>query len=114
MMGEKQGEVKTGHEIEKESARDKTILGRDQINDERADADNGLPQANAMFLQQVGSQRVIARAVASEILEGQSQHQQNTIDAIATPGQMPARRIEIYHQPYTQPEKSGGKADLTD
>ena len=61
MMRKQQDDIEQRNEVEEENARNECVLGRDQVKNERADAGDRLPQAEAMLAQQIVLQEIIAR-----------------------------------------------------
>ena len=114
MMGEQQNEIEQRNEVEEENARDKTVLRRDQVKNERADAGDRLAQAEAMLAQKAVLQEIIARAFAAERFNRQAEDEQAAINAVAPPGERRAGRVKGYHDPDADPKQECDENNLTE
>ena len=66
VMRKKKRDIKPRDKVEEEKSRDERVLGRDQIEDQRADAGEGLAQAQPVLPEQFVLEKIIFRSVAAE------------------------------------------------
>ena len=113
-MGEEQRDVEPRDKVEKENSRNERVLGGDEVNHQHADADEGLAKTEPMLPEQFVLQKIIFRAATGERFQKDPENKQAAVNAVATPRQLGAGRIEGHHDPDAEPEKGGHDHDLTE
>src|SRR5712691_8594986 len=109
-MREEEDDVEPRNEIEQEYARNKCVLGGDEVEYEQTDAGRRLPETEAMRAQQfVLEKKVFGTA---QCFQSQTQHEHPTVNAVPAPGQGAAGRIKRHHDPDADPENRGDDNDL--
>src|ERR1700686_4950993 len=104
-MGKEEGDVEPRHEIEQKYARNKCVLGGDEIKHEQSDAGCCLAETEPMR----ANQFVLKKKVfgTTQCFQSQSQHEHPAVNAVATPGQRSAGRLKRHHDPDAEPENHG-------
>src|ERR1700736_3627358 len=109
-MREEEGDVEPRNEIKQEYARDKCVLGGDEVKHKQPDAGRRLPKTEPMRAQQFVLEEVAFRS--TQRFQSQSQHEHSTVNAITAPGQRAAGRVKRHHDPDAEPENRGDDDDL--
>src|SRR2546423_2911461 len=100
MMGKEQGDIKPGHEVEEENSRDEGVLGRDEIEDECANAGESLAQTQPVLAEQFVLKEIIFRPVTAERFERHPEHEKSAINGVTSPGPLGAAgRVKRDHDP---------------
>src|ERR1051326_7449247 len=115
MMGKEQSDVEPGDEVEEENSRDEGVLGRDQVEDQGADAGKCLAQTEAVLPEQFVLKEIIFRSVAAERFERHAEHEQRAIDGVTPHGPMRATgRINRHEQPEAEKKEGRDEHDLAE
>src|SRR5437667_395647 len=115
MMRKEQADVEPGHKIEKENARDKSVLCSDEVKDKHAHTGNSLAETEPMAEEYI-LQKVIFGAAPGDRFQPDTENDQPAVNAVTPPGELGARagRIERHHHPNAKPEKQGDDHDLAE
>ena len=114
-MREEQRDIEPWNKVEEENSRDETVLGRDQIKDERADAGEGLAQAQPMLAEQFVLQEIILRSVAAERLQRHARGPATRNKCCSGARSVRRRRrMEGDHDPDAEPEEDRDEDDLAE
>ena len=113
-MRKKQRDVKPRHEVEEKDSGDERVLGRDQVENEQANAGNGLAKTEPMLPQQFVLPKIIFRTAPGQRLQTHSENNQAAVNAVALPGQFRAGRIKSHHDPDAEPEERCDHHDLAE
>src|SRR5258708_23013825 len=106
MVREEEHDVEPRDEVEEEESRDKAVLRRDQVKNERADAGESLAQTQAMLPEQFVLQKIVLRSVPAKRFEGHAENEERAIDTVAPPGQLRPGGAERHHHPDAEPEEA--------
>ena len=113
-MREEERDVEPGDEIEKENTRDESVLRRDQIKNEGADAGHRLAQGEPVLAKQLGLEKEIFRAFAAERFRQNADHQHGVIAGVATGRELGAGDVKGHHHPHPKPEERSDNSELAE